>query len=212
MSFQGPVDTAPKPYYQLATPNGSVSAPTTKLAMLYPMKIHTGQGARVTGPSGNTHIGELIAPSTFIYFTQAGTDVNTGWNLMVKDGMKQQFGADTLAWETVNTMEFQTINHGVEPKANALKCGACHSALASSGGGPVRVDLKKLGYGLRTGTSIITAGRVLDGTTNTVCRQCHGSESSGFTSVHSRHVGEKRYDCSACHNFARPEQGLKTTR
>jgi hypothetical protein len=43
-----------------------------------------------------------------------------------------------------------------------------------------------------------------------VCTQCHGRESNpGFNSVHSKHVREERYDCSRCHNFTRPERGLR---
>jgi hypothetical protein len=99
-------------------------------------------------------------------------------------------------WTTVSVHTFQTINHGVEPKANALACGACHAAYA--GGAPVRMNLQgQLGYAMK-------------GTTTTTCRQCHGSESyRGFISIHNQHVSEERYDCTWCHTFTRPERGLR---
>lgn len=42
-----------------------------------------------------------------------------------------------------------------------------------------------------------------------LCVQCHGSKPNpGFASLHTKHVVDKRLDCSSCHNFSRPERGL----
>jgi Cytochrome c bacterial/PKD domain len=204
---QGPYDPAPKTYYRLALANGAVNSQSpSPIAKLHPMKFHTGLGALLTsGPAA----GQLVAPSTFIYFIQAGDQLDVGWDKMVKEGMKEQFGVDTYSYSTVDAMEYQTINHGVSPATNALVCGNCHAGY--KGYTPV-MDLKgKLGYGLRTQNSIIT-GQPLDGTVNTVCTQCHTLRSvKSFEGQHSGHVGNRQFDCSACHNFARPEQGLKTS-
>ena len=42
------------------------------------------------------------------------------------------------------------------------------------------------------------------------CTQCHGlKEQKPFTTLHDKHVTSKRYDCSWCHEFSRPERGLR---
>ncbi|WP_158002517.1 PKD domain-containing protein [Methyloterricola oryzae] len=182
--------------YVLGAPNGGVASSAAKL---YPMKEHWGKLARHKATD------TLVAHSTFEFFRTGDFDT------AVRNGMANTPGmASTDDYEVVPVHTYQTINHGVDSSSSALACGACHSALT---GGPVRMDLKgKLGYGLRTGASAVQGTRqaTLDGTFNTVCRQCHSVESSGrtFTSVHSRHVQDKRKDCAACHNFSRPERGL----
>jgi hypothetical protein len=53
-------------------------------------------------------------------------------------------------------------------------------------------------------------GYALKGTQAQVCYQCHGSkEDKSFTELHNKHVKDKRYDCSWCHSFSRPERGLR---
>jgi hypothetical protein len=99
------------------------------------------------------------------------------------------------AWTWVRTDTYQLLNHEVPPvSTKVLTCSDCH-------GGAARIDLKgKLGYGLK-------------GPVSTVCTQCHGAESMpSFTEVHNKHVTDKKYDCSFCHSFSRPERGLRTTR
>ncbi len=79
----------------------------------------------------------------------------------------------------------------MSPASAALDCSNCH-------GSTTRMDLQgELGYQLK-------ADR------NTVCTQCHGNESyDSFTRVHDKHVRDTRYDCSWCHEFSRPERGLR---
>jgi hypothetical protein len=56
-------------------------------------------------------------------------------------------------------------------------------------------------------------GYQLKAATSTVCVQCHSLKSSkGYLEIHSRHVDSKRYDCSWCHTFSRPERGLTMPR
>ncbi len=168
--------------YILALPNGSVQSPGAKL---FPMKVHHSNSAR------QDDTGLLIPHSTFAYFTSGNFD------LAVQKGMELS-GMNGPA-SLVPLVEYQTINHGVEAASQALQCGACHASQSS--GGPVRMDLQgKLGYALK-------------GTTTQVCSQCHGNKTSkGFLWVHDKHVREKGYDCSSCHNFSRPERGLREIR
>ena len=54
-------------------------------------------------------------------------------------------------------------------------------------------------------------GYALKGPESTVCVQCHEREDEGmsFAKLHDKHVKDKRYDCSWCHGFSRPERGLR---
>ena len=76
------------------------------------------------------------------------------------------------------------------PKGNALTCTQCHTSTAT------QMNLKDMGYAMK-------------GTQSTTCTQCHEKENiPSYTSLHKEHVTEKKYDCSWCHNFSRPERGL----
>ena len=131
-------------------------------------------------------VGELVPHSTFTYFTTGDFDQ------AVADGMFSAGLSGT--YEIVPVHTYQTINHGVEAADSALACGQCHV----SGGGQARMDLQgELGYELK-------------GPFSQVCTQCHGYESpEGFESLHEEHVREERFDCAWCHNFSRPERGLR---
>ena len=61
--------------------------------------------------------------------------------------------------------------------------------------------LKALGYGLK-------------GDPARICTQCHEREDDqlSWQKVHDKHVTDKKYDCSFCHTFTRPERGLRLTR
>ena len=129
--------------------------------------------------------GLMIPHSTYTYFTQNSFD------LAVRDGMQQEGieGSYTL----VDVHTYQTINHGVEGKKSALNCRECH-------GPDSRMDLKAdLGYQLKASSK-------------EVCTQCHKNEKSeGFMENHEEHVAEQGIDCSACHDFSRPERKLNTS-
>ncbi|MGB9624070.1 MAG: multiheme c-type cytochrome [Phycisphaerae bacterium] len=167
--------------YELATPYGGVNSPT---AQIFPMKEHTSNSAR------HDATGQMIPHSTFKYF------VTGDFSQAVADGMA--WAGLSGSWTLVNVHTYQTLNHGVEPKDNALLCAQCHKAY--SGGAPVRMDLQgKLGYELK-------------GPLSQVCSQCHSQKSNpGFASVHDKHVRSRRYDCAWCHKFTRPERGLRAT-
>jgi hypothetical protein len=205
----------------LGMPNGDVTAGTN--TKLYPMKEHWGKLAQRTDPATGERT--LVGHSTFEFFrtgsycraVAVGTgditsDTPPGENEpncgLAEPGDPRM--PPNVAVVPVHT--YQTINHGVEDEDNALRCGACHSALR---GGPARMDLQgALGYELRTGPSAVPGSRVsgdLNGDPDRICRQCHENEDGEdreFEKVHSRHVEDKRQDCAACHNFSRPERNL----
>jgi hypothetical protein len=91
------------------------------------------------------------------------------------------------AW--VKTSADQLITHGVEPKANALQCASCHN-------GGTQMNLKAMGYALK-------------GPSTQVCAQCHVAKTPrDYIRQHAGHVDNRRYDCSWCHTFSRPERNL----
>lgn len=167
--------------YALGVPLGNVSTPDAKL---YPMKEHLS----ITALHNSS--GQLIPHSTFTFFTTGDFD------LAVQEGMNQVGMNGSYSIVPVHT--YQTINHGVEVKDNALQCGDCHHEDRYDGG-PPRLDLQAdLGYALK-------------GPETQVCSQCHESENpEGFDETHKEHVREKQFDCSWCHTFTRPDRNLTT--
>jgi len=167
--------------YTIGKPNGSVSSIGAKI---YPMKEHLSRMAI------NDSTNQLIAHSTFEFFRTGDFDA------AVQSALEQT-GQSGASYHIAQVHTFQTISHGVESTGAALECGDCHNDSRLSGG-PQRMNLQEdLGYELK-------------GTVRQVCSQCHGYESpSGFVRDHDRHVRDKRYDCSSCHNFSRPERGLR---
>jgi PKD repeat protein len=207
--------SAGSPAYALGMPNGDVTSANAKL---YPMKKHWGKLAR------NDDTNSLVGHSTFEFFRTGSfcraVAVGLGENPDDPAVCTGTPGSTEmpLGTTTVPVFTYQTINHGVEPDSNALGgdatgCGSCHQAL---GGGPSRLDMGSLGYGLRTLPSAVIGTRVktLNGNLNSICTQCHENESEDrdFVGVHDRHVQGEGRECSACHNFSRPERGLTLSR
>jgi DnaJ-class molecular chaperone len=95
----------------------------------------------------------------------------------------------------VTSETYQLLTHEIAPKSSALTCASCHGTSAT------QMNLRGLGYTLK-------------GPRSTVCTQCHGPEDDelNWQAMHDKHVKDKRYDCSFCHTFTRPERGLRTTR
>ncbi|MBT2972141.1 MAG: hypothetical protein B6D72_09040 [gamma proteobacterium symbiont of Ctena orbiculata] len=162
----------------LGLPNGWVN---TQNAKIYPMKEHTSNSA--VHDASNS----LIAHSTYEFFRTGSFDT------AVQSALEQT-GRTGDGYTVRKIHTFQTINHGVEDASAALGCGSCHASLT---GGPLRMDLvNDLGYDLK-------------GNEAEVCTQCHNDKGSmSFSKLHSKHVKDKGVDCSACHNFTRPERGL----
>jgi hypothetical protein len=130
-------------------------------------------------------LGKLIAIDTSVFFA-TGDPVAATEQGLVNMGLDAN---EPYSW--VETDTFQMLNHQVSVSDAALGCNDCHGSTA-------RMDLQgELGY-------------VLKGPQSQVCTQCHGQkESKPFTEIHNKHVKDKRYDCSWCHSFSRPERGLR---
>jgi hypothetical protein len=148
-------------------------------ARLYPFKYKTAEQPMASST------GQLIALDTSVFFATADPAAATEQGL-VNMGLS---ASEPYAW--VETDTFQLLNHEVSPHEQALECADCH-------GTTERMDLRgQLGYALK-------------GPSQSVCTQCHGpKEQKPFQTLHDKHVKDKRYDCSWCHQFSRPERGLR---
>lgn len=148
-------------------------------SMLYPFKYK-----QALQPYADS-LGVLVALDTSVYFSTGD------YNRAVKAGLVNMGYPETTPYRNIETDTTQLITHEVMPKASAMTCAQCHTASAT------QMQLKPLGYGMK-------------GTQATTCTQCHGTESMpSYTSLHKKHVTDKKYDCSWCHNFSRPERSLK---
>ncbi|GAB6906385.1 tetrathionate reductase family octaheme c-type cytochrome [Desulfosarcina cetonica] len=146
---------------------------------LYPFKYKTAMQPKTVADN------RLIALDTFEYLKASG-NVATA----IEEGLVNMgYPADT-PYEWVLTDTYQLLNHGVSPATKALSCTDCHGSID-------RMDLQgELGYGLKADRS-------------SVCSQCHGTkENKRFSVIHEKHVTDKKFDCSNCHTFSRPERGL----
>lgn len=166
-------------FYKVSRPLGGINDAKSKL---YPFKYKTAEQPLATA------LNKLIALDTSVFFA-TGNLYNAIQSGLVNMGLPAG-----EPYSMVTTDEYQTLNHQVTTKDQALTCTSCHGSTA-------QMDLKgKLGYGLK-------------GPAATVCIQCHENKGSiSFEKVHTKHVDDKGYDCSFCHSFSRPERGLKTTR
>jgi hypothetical protein len=125
-------------------------------------------------------------------------DPFTGWLLPLKIGIFFQTGdlptavaqgVAAMGWPAngyafAETERYMGVYHEVAPKEQALACSSCH--------GGTRMDFAALGY-----TPLATRnGRPL-------CSSCHGAKTASFTTIHQKHVIDKRLDCSNCHTFSK---------
>lgn len=147
---------------------------------LYPFKYKTADQPMTSSDN------RLIALDTFEFLKVSG-NVETA----IEKGLVNMGYPASEMYEWVTTDTYQLLNHGINPASTALQCNDCH-------GDTTRMDLQgELGYGLKAAE-------------NVVCTQCHGNEDMmSFERIHSRHVSREGYDCSRCHNFSRPERGLR---
>ena len=146
---------------------------------LYPFKYKTAEQPMASGSD------VLIALDTSVFFATADAEAAT------RKGLLNMGLSESTPWEWVETDTFQNLNHQVGPAEQALQCASCHGTTS-------RMNLKgELGYQLK-------------GAQSSVCAQCHGLKASkSFEGTHDKHVRDKRYDCSWCHSFSRPERGLR---
>ena len=129
----------------------------------------------------------LIALDTFEYLKVSGDVVAAIEKGLINMGYPAN---EPFTW--IDTDTYQLINHGVNPASVALKCRNCH-------GNTPQMDLKgEIGYAPKSSRKVL-------------CNQCHGyEESESFNALHEEHVKDKKYDCSWCHQFSRPERSLRT--
>jgi len=178
--------------YQVSRPQGGINDADSKL---YPFKYKTAKQAY----AGSLNM--LIAIDTSKYWAMpvppyAPTQADI--SATVAAGLMNMGYSATTPFSWVTTDEYQLITHEVPTASNnVLACTQCHINSTAT-----QMKLQTdLGYGLKKPTSDL-------------CNDCHGLQSytssySSFTSIHSRHVDSQRYDCSRCHNFSRPERGLR---
>jgi hypothetical protein len=105
-------------------------------------------------------------------------------------------GAAAVEWDLkkgydfADTERYMGLFHEVAPKEQALSCSSCHDSGS-------RIDFAALGY-----TPKATRNN------RALCASCHRDESDEwrgneyFTKVHSKHVADKKFDCSQCHTFS----------
>ena len=105
-------------------------------------------------------------------------------------------GAAGVNWDLGNgygfaeTERYMGLFHEVAPKEQALSCSSCHDSGS-------RIDFAALGYTPKTTRN-----------NRALCASCHENKSDEwrgneyFTKVHSKHVADKKFDCSQCHTFS----------
>ncbi|MBI4774090.1 MAG: hypothetical protein HY788_07915 [Deltaproteobacteria bacterium] len=147
---------------------------------LFPFKYKTGTQPKTASDN------RLIALDTFEYLKASG-NVTTA----IQKGLVNMGYPANTPYDWVVTDTYQLLNHGIEPSSAALQCNDCH-------GGTARMDLQgDLGYRLKAATP-------------SLCTQCHGRKKQmSFEKLHVKHVKDKKLDCSNCHDFSRPERGLR---
>jgi hypothetical protein len=178
--------------YPMSRPQGGINDANSKL---YPFKYKTATQAFAAAlnliiPIDTAKYWAMPAPPS----TPSMTDINAA----VTSGLTNLGLSPTATISWVMTDEYQLIAHEVPTAANnVLACAKCH---INSTATQMKLTAE-LGYAIKKPTSDL-------------CNDCHGSESytsnySGFLSIHSRHVNSQQRDCSNCHNFSRPERGLR---
>ena len=106
-----------------------------------------------------------------------------------------KLGSEAVGWpysghDFADTERYMGLFHEVAPKEQALSCSSCHD----SGN---RLDFAALGYTPKTTRN-----------NRALCASCHEDKSDEwrgneyFTKVHSKHVTDKKFDCSQCHTFS----------
>lgn len=166
-------------FYPTSRPVGDI-ADTNPANKLYPFKYKTASQPYAPGR------GVMIPVDTRVYFATGDLASATRAGLV-------NFGlSPDEPWEMVTTDAFQLITHEVQPEEQALGCTKCHGRTAT------QMNLPALGYTLKASTT-------------TLCVRCHKRMEARYDwqKIHTKHVTDKKLDCAHCHNFSRPERGLR---
>ena len=167
--------------YSMERLQGSAAGDTTN--KIYPFKYKIAYQPMRT--AGNI----LVALDTNEYLNVSGN-----YATAVSKGLLNMGFGSADAYTTVKTDTYQLLNHTIadaQSTGGVLQCADCHENTS-------RIDLKgQLGYSLKASQS-------------TLCVTCHERESwPGYSAGHREHVIGEKLDCINCHNFSRPERGLK---
>jgi hypothetical protein len=92
-------------------------------------------------------------------------------------------GWPDAGYKFATSSRYLSLYHQVAPKENALACGACHPNTG-------RVKFQQLGYTPKTTYNNLP-----------LCASCHSKETANFFEIHRKHVDDKNFSCSICHNF-----------
>ncbi len=127
---------------------------------------------------------QLVAIDTRVFFSTGDYVAAT------QQGLLNMGYPSTEPFTMVTTDTYQLITHTIPPATgNVLACTTCHENTS-------QMNLPALGYAKKADLSVI-------------CTQCHALRTyKGLSSNHDRHVTSRKYDCSWCHTFSRPERGL----
>jgi len=178
--------------YQVSRPQGGTDDTDSKL---YPFKYKTAKQAY----AGSLNM--LIAIDTAKYWAMPAfpyVPTQADITATVTAGLANMGYNSTTPFTWVTTDEYQLITHEVPTASNnVLACTQCH---VNSTATQMKL-VTDIGYGLKKPTSDL-------------CNDCHSLKSydgtyTRFIDIHKKHVTDKKYDCSHCHNFSRPERGLR---
>lgn len=136
-----------------------------------------------------TNLSKLIPMDTAVYWATGD------WIAATKKGLLNMGLSETEPYTMVETDTYQLITHEVQPASQALTCNACHGSTAT------HMNLKSMGY-------------VLKGPASSICSSCHSYKDPttvSYITIHKKHVTDKKYDCSKCHDFTRAESAPPPT-
>ena len=159
----------------MSAPMGSISKPGAKI---HAFKHHlaTQPVDPVSGALLPLKIGKFFMTGEIAGAVTAGAEA-VGWNIDNGYGFAE-------------TERYMGLFHEVAPKEQALSCSSCHDSGS-------RIDFAALGYTPKTTRN-----------NRALCASCHENKSDEwrgneyFTKVHSKHVADKKFDCSQCHTFS----------
>jgi len=160
---------AAKGTYPTSRPQGAFYDGVSKI---YPFKYKTANQPMVTAD------GALIALNTLVYLGTTGNIVEA-----IQDGLVNMGYSADEPYNWVTTDTYQLINHGVEPRANALNCSSCHDG---SGQSNLRLPFNELGY--HTWPAKVKN-----------CTLCHEQKSLNWQSMHDKHAEKMGKTCVSCH-------------
>jgi hypothetical protein len=170
-------------FYEFATP--AVPQANGLVLMAGPLGSRTDAGAKITAMKRHTGRQPIDPTTGYLLPLKIGIFFETG-NVAnaVNAGIAAMPGWTNNGYEFAETERYLGLYHEVAPASQALSCSSCH--------GGTRLDFAALGYtplSMRNGKPL--------------CSSCHSAKTASFTTIHQKHVTDKRIDCSNCHTFSK---------